>query len=734
MRVSLKHLTGYFAAFPIAPMARRVRDLLDDIGIEVKRVEIQYASGELIHNAYMDAELGEDGVSDVYFTLELLANRGDHRCYAGIARECRGRAGGELRLPPLATLDVGAAPLPLVCETPLGLLYTATLLEIAPGQAGGLPSALLEPLTVAGLAPVLPAVDISNLVNLELGQPTHCFDADKIKGEIVVRESRAGERAWPLFFAEPVELVPGTLVIADEAGPLAIAGVIGCEGAKVTATTRRILLESATFDPVAVRQAAKRLGLSTDASQRFERGADPTMALQGAGRVVHLMEQYAGARRVGSTGVVGAWCDPQRTLSLSVARANAYLGASLSVEEARARLARLDFQVSPEEGDHLTCRIPPHRLWDVEHVECLYEELAKTIGYNQLPDCLPSGSLGCLPTPRQRLQGQLEEVLLGLGFFEVITDGFHDRQSQARLGLPEGHPLARNVEILNAIDGNFSLLKNNCLAQALAAVAANTRFQEEEVRMFECTRTFHPAGDDTTGPEERPTLWLVAAGPEPAPSWRGKPGTVDVFFLKGLVEELGRALRLPGLALAPVVDEGDGGQIPIVACLHAQRRALIVLRGLDAQGREQARPVGGLGEVDPGVAAAFDLERVRPVYLELLLDRLPWKEDQGGFPLPPPRPPSVRMLAFTLPGRLAAGAVAEMIKAAGPEWLERVEIRDLYAHQDEAGLPVRTITYALLYRNDQSDHSAEELNRITLALVAAVEAEEGAFQGVRLRQ
>jgi len=211
-----------------------LRALFDDLGLEVKRVEPDGS-----------------GLGTV-FTLELLANRGDHYCYHGIAREIAGRTGARVALPMVDRLEVGPSPVPLRIDTPRCLLYTATLFE-HDGKAQPLAGERLLPLLAAGLHSVSAPVDATNLANLELGQPTHAFDADTIVGGIVVRDSVAGEKAWPLFAPGPVEIPAGTLVIADDQKILAIAGVIGCEESKTTDATRRLLLESACFDPVAVR-------------------------------------------------------------------------------------------------------------------------------------------------------------------------------------------------------------------------------------------------------------------------------------------------------------------------------------------------------------------------------------------------------------------------------------------------------------------------------------------------
>lgn len=697
MRIAHDVLRRFLPALPTDP--RAVRDLLDDLGLEVKRTE-------------------EDGVTTV-FTLELLANRGDHHCYEGVARELAARLDAELVLPAVAEIETGGDPWPVRVETPLCLQYGATLLEKV--GDGIFDASALRVLEAAGIHSLGPAIDATNLSNLELGQPTHAFDADKIEGAVVIRTSRPGERAWPLFRDEPVVLPEDTLVIADEAKVLAVAGVIGCEESKTTDQTRRVLLESATFDPVSVRKASRALGIHTDSSARFERGADPERVLLGTGRVVHLLEG-AGWQRVGATTVQGDWTDPKRVIPLDVDAANAFLGTSLTADDARGILDRLGFSV--EENDRgLQVRVPPRRLWDVEHVQDLYEELAKIVGYNDTPIGLPAVDQGALPSPAEVRRRTVDEVLLGAGFYEVVTDGFYGRDVLDLLGLTEAHPLWRHVETQNALDRAYSLLKNNALAQAVQAVGVNLNRRNPDVKAFEWTRTFHPIpaviASRTQPPcTERPLVWAIASGTAYDRGWAGDDQPADVWFLAGLVREIGVALRLELTLSTEGVEEH-----PLATCLHPGRRARIV--------RGDGQTVGILGEVHPAVLKRARIKAARPCYFELEADALV-EGPRPPYEEPPAVHPIVRSLAFTLPDRFEAGRVQACLRASGPTWLEGVDITDLFAHERD-GQPVRTVTYALRFANPEANRTADEVNAAVEQLVQAVET-QFADQDVRLRR
>jgi phenylalanyl-tRNA synthetase beta chain len=737
--------------------AHEVRQLLDSCGLEVKRVE------------------PDEGA--VTFTLELLANRGDHHCYDGVAVELRGRTGAAVRRPTHAALQVGPPPWPVRVEDDRCLVYTATLLERTERTEGALDEDARRVLVAAGLNPVSAPVDATNVANLELGQPTHAFDADRIEGPITVRASRRGERAWLLFQEEPVEVPEGTLVIADDAKILAIAGVIGCEESKTTSATRRLLLESAAFDPVAVRLASRALKVSTDSSARFERGSDPERPLLGAGRVAALLEG-AGWRRVGASGVAGSWRNPGRVVSIDADAVSAHLAVRLSPEEVAERLRRYGFGVSgdaertPSEdspGDHpgegrLHVSVPSWRLWDVEFPADLYEEVAKSIGYDETPEILPPVATGALPSPAETRRSRAEEVLLGYGFYECITDGFYGRSALQQLGIDEGHPLFAHVETTNAVDRAYSLLKNNALHQALEAVAFNERHQTRDVKLFEWTRTFHPlagvgsARSDRSHPpcSERRLLWLVASGRDRPRAWDDTGRPADAWFLKGVVRELAVELGLDlELVVSPsdrsdqAIREGAPPQAfreeahPLQRLLHPGRSALLVSMG---------EVVGILGEVHPAVCRRYKLKAIRPCYLELDESAILAEGMAPAYTEPPSVQPLVRSVTFALPRGLDAGDVSAWIHANAPDWLQQVAIVDLFVPTEGPGTAprpeqlsgagagptgVRNVTFDLHYapRDEavtEGGRTADEVNTATEDVIRAV-VEQFGPRGVQQR-
>jgi len=670
---------------------RELRLLLDDLGLEVKRVE--EIEGPLT------------------FTLELLANRGDHHCYEGIAREITGRTGLGLRSVATTPLDVSVGSWPVERHTPLVLTYTATLMERT-GEVRDLSPEQLRPLEAAGIHSISASVDATNLANIELGQPTHAFDADKVDGPIIIRLSRSGETAWPLFTEDRVELPEGTLVIADNSKILAIAGVIGCEDSKATEATTRLIIESATFDPICVRKASRALGIHTDSAARFERGADPERAILGAGRVVHLLESV-GWQRDGGTSRVGVWEDPNRVIHITTTGTNAFLDLSLEGTQIAEILERYGFEVSFD-GDTLAARVPSWRIWDVGFPADLYEEIAKSLGYNALSTSLPPVGLGTLPSPAEVRRAAVDEVLVGNGFYEVFTDGFYGSWAIEGLGVDELHPLNEHVSTANSLDRAYSLLKNNCLAQAVSAIASNATMRTTDVKLFEWTRTFHPVevkvADRAHSPcKERPLLWAIASGRVTPNSWQSTD-EITPLFLKGIVQELGVEL---GLNLR--VDLANPSD-PLHTVLHPGRQASITLDG--------AR-VGIVGEVHPRVLKNFKIKRARPCYLEIRSDALLAQGSAPAYVEPSNSHPIERKLTFSLPSGVEAQSIATEIDAFGPEWLTRVQIFDRFDHDGPDGSPRRAITYSLVFDNTEQDRSAEEVNRALEDLVAAVISQFG---------
>ncbi|MEA2463836.1 MAG: phenylalanyl-tRNA synthetase beta chain [Acidobacteriota bacterium] len=677
MKFLLEHLRTHID-LPQSP--REVRELLDDVGIEVKTAEM--------------TELG------TVFNVELLANRGDHYAYDGLARELSGRIRKPLKYPKLKKLDAQPAdPSRVKIETPLCLVYTLTELSID-GAPRSVPPEVMAPLTAADIHSVLPAVDVSNLVNFDIGQPTHAFDADTIDGAITVRLSRAGEKAWMLFTPGPVELPVGTLVIADDSKILGIAGVIGCEESAVRQGTKRIALEAACFDPVAVRVASRQLNQATDAAARFMRGGDPTLPLIGAARVANLLEEHCGYR-VGNAYIAGDWQNPNRRIDVDVARTQQFTGVTLSHLEMADRLTYYGFAVEPT-VNKLTVTVPPHRLWDVAFESDIAEELLKSVGYNSTRITLPRVDMGALPSHQENVIARTSGLLVAEGFYEIFTDSFYGRGMRERLGLAEGDALWAHVETQNSIEKNYSLLRNNTIGQALDALATNLNLKSSAVKMYEWATLFlaDPAAENGVCTEQ-PVLWALANGRDRGPFWADKGRAADAIYLKGIVEQLRLELRVD-LQVAAT----NGHRLE--RFLHPGRRAGVFVGD---------RQVGILGEIHPTLLQRFDIKRQRPVYLELEASALTAPPLPRTYTDPASRQPVVRNVAYSIPIGITAAEVRDALRSAAPEFLREIRIVDFF----EAA---RAVTFELEYLSEEA-LTGETINAATEAMMAAVTAKFG---------
>lgn len=686
MKILLEHLRNHVE---MPESARDSRELLDDVGIEVKT-----------------AEATEYGT---VFNVELLANRGDHYSYAGIAREVSGRTGARLKYLPVHTLESEVATGQQVrIETPLCLVYTLTEMT-APDSPAPLPPDVMAPLDAAGIHSVLPAVDASNLTNFDLGQPTHAFDADTIDGAVTIRTSRKGERAWMLFTPEPVALEEGTLVIADDSKILGIAGVIGCEESAVRATTKRILLESACFDPIAVRLASRQLNQATDAAARFMRGGDPTLPLVGAARVAWLLETHSGYA-IGKAYTAGEWQNPKRLINVNIERMRRFIGADLSAMDMMERLTRYGFscEVPAPEGESFVTEVPPHRLWDVHFEADIAEELLKSVGYNATVVTLPHVTMGALPSHQENVLARTSECLVAEGFYEIFTDSFYGRGMRERLGIAEGDALWSHVETQNSIEKNYSLLRNNTVGQALEALATNVNLKNASVKMYEWARIFIPdAGAENGVCREQPILWLLANGRDRGPFWGDKGRPADAIYLKGLLEQLRLELRIE---LTVGASEGH----PIGQLLHPGRRAGIYVDG---------RLCGAFGEIHPLLLTSFDIKRQRPVYLEIETDALFAAPRPRIYNEPPSRQPIVRNVAYAIPAGISAGDVREALAAAAPPFLREIRMTDVFEMPNDAAR-ARAVTFEIDYLPDEAI-TGDAINAATEAMIASVSAKFG---------
>jgi phenylalanyl-tRNA synthetase beta chain len=448
----------------------------------------------------VDGVITRDG-SEV-LDVDITANRGDAMSHRGIARE----VAAKMRQP-LAAIDApptieGKPVVEVRLESPACPIYSTAILVLGKGETPSDAQAFL--LALDSAPKCLPAVDASNELLHRYGHPTHAFDADRIQGAVSIRWAREGETLVTLDGVART-LTSRDLVIADEGGPIALAGVMGGDGTKVTETTRRVLLESAWFDPKTVRATARRHNLHTDASHRFGRGADPAMAPIARDLLVQRLMSWcdaelSGAWTAGAVPAVGASVTLDELLLTRVA------GEPVVLADAADALKRLGCVVDVEKN-HL-CVTPPTWRHDLSIPEDVAEEVLRLRGYEHIPSVLPPLEGPPEPLSPSYLQRQqVSRRLAHLGFHQTVTYGFISPEMDAAFATSDNPHEGRSL--VNPLGQEFSVMRGSLLPSLQLAAEQNLRRGSREIRLFELAPTFVSAPN---GPSERITLGVVWGG------------------------------------------------------------------------------------------------------------------------------------------------------------------------------------------------------------------------------
>ncbi|MBU4354121.1 MAG: phenylalanine--tRNA ligase subunit beta, partial [Proteobacteria bacterium] len=519
-------------------------------------------------------------------------------------------------------------------------------------------------------------------------------------GEIVVRLPKSGERSFTTLDGVERPLDPETLLICDAEGPVALAGIMGGLDSEVTGSTTRVLLESAYFNPRTTRRTAKRLGLSTEASYRFERGVDPDGVIHALERATQLMCEVGGGQVAAKR--LDEYPAPIQhpRLNLRVSRTNQVLGTEFSQEQMLHLLRRLHLPALAVDEENLVLQVPPFR-GDLEREVDLIEEIARLAGFDAIPVTLPRGVVATpRPGPEVRLLAAARQLLEGLGFFEVITYSFQpDRLGN--LLTAAGAPAA--LRLANPLSEEQAMMRTSLLPGLLDTLRRNTLKQALDVRLFEISKVFAPrAGEDL--PHEEHWLTGLMYGAREEAAWNTTRDPVTFFDLKGMVETALEGLGIPDLTFAP-----DG--LP-----EYLRYGARVFSG--------SRELGVLGELRPDIGDQLDLEG------DIFGFNLNFAAlGQAAIPprfTPLPRYPAVyRDIAVMLPESVPAAQVAEALYAYGQPWLVDAVLFDVYV-----GDPVppgkRSLAFRLSYRDPERTLTDDLVNPHHEALVAALAKDLGA--------
>ncbi|MEA2453535.1 MAG: phenylalanyl-tRNA synthetase beta chain [Actinomycetota bacterium] len=607
-----------------------------------------------------DAELGADVVgllnlNDTILDLEITPNRPDCMGMIGVAREVAALLGNDLHIPELSSdpVPVATEPVSVRLEDAQGCpRYVAHLiLDVAVGPSVGWMAARL---LAAGVRPISNVVDATNYILLETGHPLHAFDAQKVHDRsIIVRRAFAGEKLTTLDGVERT-LDPADLVIADPKKPLALAGIMGGASSEVGDSTTEVILEAAYFEPGSIGRTGRRLGLRTEASARFERGADPDSLMFAAARCAQFISLAAGARP--SVQIVDEYPVPiaRRHVTLRPERTVKVLGFEISARSQAEHLRSVHLVVDEQE-EILDVEVPRFRP-DIEREVDLIEEVARLAGLDHLPSTLPKGGAGGLSV-HQSAERTLRRTLAGAGVEEAWTSSLGSSADLDAMGLPNDHPARNMVALMNPMSEQENRLRTSLLPGLLKAAAHNVAHRVEDVALFEIARIYEPASDSRL-PQEPLILGGVFTGHRRSKTWLDEPRRWGFFEAKGVLTS-----ALGGLGAEVSLTPTEG------APFHPTRAA-IVMAG--------ERTIGSIGELHPQTCDRLDLPEgtvVFEVALGPVFDQMPGKVKVSELPR---FPAALIDLAVVVDETVPAASIETAIVAAGVPELTEVKLFDLY--------------------------------------------------------
>jgi phenylalanyl-tRNA synthetase beta chain len=654
-----------------------------------------------------NTRIGQDvakvlGLDDDVLVLELTANRAD--CYGmiNVAYEASAITGLPVKLPDFTVTEAGERVEGLaefrIQASDLCPRYAARVLTGI--KMGVSPLWMRRRLLAAGVRPISNMVDLTNYVMIELNQPLHAFDLDRLaQRKVIIRRAFPQERIKTLDEVERV-LQPDQLLIADPEQGHCIAGVMGGSISEVTMETKNIFLESAYFTPVNIRRTAGALAMRTEASVRFGKGGiDPSGTVNALNRTAHLVE----ALKIGTVakGVLDQYEKPikPRTIHARVGRINAILGTEIAGSEMNAYLEKLGMNVQETGQGRMDVTVPTRRP-DIENEADLAEEVGRLYGYDKIPTTTPSSSKVGRRNPRQQWEQTIRHLLTGFGCTEIMTYSFHGESTFDRMGLAPEDPLRNSVHMMVPLSEEASLMRTTLLSGILQTLEYNAKRRQNDLAVFEMARIYIPRGEGEL-PYEPLHLAGGLMGRATEPGWNQSNRKFDFYDGKGLLEQLFAGLRLENVDFTQ-------GEHPI---LHPGRTAQITVNG---------QRVGILGEIHPRVAKEFGF--AEPVILwELDLEALPQAVNQVAVTYRPlPKFPGVsRDIALVVPKNVKAQAIEETIRQQAPVLLEDVALFDLY-EGEKIPEGYRSLAFSLFFRSEERTLQEEEVSKLMEKIIAEI--------------
>lgn len=672
---------------------------LGELGLTVH--DFPYAIADGIFLIQEDCQIGQDiheaiGLNDTSVEFEITSNRPDCLSVTGLAREAA------------ATYHV---PLNLKKPTFQGIdgnIQDELQVEIqnkekCPRYAAGIvknvkiapsPRWIRERLRASGVRPINNLVDITNYVMLEYGQPMHAFDLRYVKdGKIVVRNAAEGETITTLDGVTRT-LSPEMLVIADAEKPIAVAGVMGGEYSGIMEDTNTVVFESAYFEPVQVRRTAKKLGMRTDASARYEKGLDPEGCLRTLERAFELVE-LLGAGEPVRTHIDLNYNEKQRNrIPFDPEWINKFLGTDISREEMCDTMKMLEIEV---DGD--TCISPSFRI-DLERPADLAEEVARIYGYNNIPSTVIKGVANASLTPKQKFRRTLENATVAVGCYGILTYSFISPKYFDKIALPADSSLRKTVVISNPLGEDTSVMRTTTLPSMLETLSLNYKNRNAAVALYEIGKEYLPTAPDKL-PEEPDRLTIGMYGDD-----------ADFFTLKGMVETI---LETAGLHDCTYKACGTDAPFDEICALHPGRSAVIYAG---------ETPIGYLGEVHPTVQKNYEIG-TRTYVAKLLIDEMqPLAQTEITYQPLPKFPAITRDLSLVCADKVPVGDLQAAMKNAVGNILEQITLFDVYkGEQIAAGM--KSVSFSIRMRSHEGTLTDEQADAAMKRVLKALK-EHGA--------
>ena len=676
----------------------------DEMGLTDDHAGIMILSPDLDPGTFLSAL----SFSDWVFDLSITPNRPDWASVLGVAREISAITGQGLKRPEI-TITEG--------DTPINELTSVTIKDISgcPRYAAGIiqdvalgpsPFWMRYRLFLSGIRSIDNIVDVTNYVLMEMGQPLHAFDYNRLReNRIEVRRAEEGE-TFATLDGETRTLNSETLMICDGERAVALAGIMGGLNSEIFEGTKDVLLESAFFDPVTIRRGSKRLGLSTEASYRFERGADIEGVTTALKRAMSLISDLAGGRI--ASGIIDNY--PVKYTSpdirLRVEKTNRVLGTELPGDIILGYLKALGMDVQDAGEDGFTVNPPSFRV-DILREADLIEEVARLFGYENIPITYPKirpGTIG--ETSELVLRDQIRSIMVGLGFTEIINYSFVSPDSADILGVEDQSPLRSFVHLLNPLTVDQSVMRTSLIPGVLSTVKNNVSHGEKDMRLFEWGKVFFQTKEDQQ-PNERIFLAAIMTGFYEQKTWYGEERTVDFFDIKGAVE-----VMLQGVGLKDIVFRKDN---PLPG-YDQEFTAWIYCNGSF---------IGQVGRVSSKVMAAYDLEKETAYMFEFdagaLLKQVPATQTFQSFAK---FPAVYRDISLLVNRGVESAGIVDMIRQTGGKLFESVQVFDLYEGK-KLDPSEKALAFRICYRSKDGTLDGGGINQLHESIIDKIRKETG---------